>query len=71
MLAHSSMHYLRKTIPPTLWQLRATNALAALWGAQGRLPEVHAWVAPLYASFDKQIMSADLRQAKALLANST
>jgi predicted ATPase len=53
-----------------LWQLRATNALAALWGAQGRLPEVHACVAPLYASFDKQVMSADLRQAKALLVNS-
>ncbi len=52
-----------------LWQLRATNALASLWGAQGRIPEVRASLAPLYASFDEEIMSADLRQAKALLAN--
>jgi class 3 adenylate cyclase/predicted ATPase len=54
-----------------LWQLRAANALASLWGAQGRLPEVHACLAPLCASFDENLMSADLRQAKALLANST
>jgi class 3 adenylate cyclase/predicted ATPase len=52
-----------------LWQLRASNALASLWGAQGRTAEVHAWLAPLYASFDEKIMSPDLRQAEALLAN--
>jgi class 3 adenylate cyclase/predicted ATPase len=52
-----------------LWQLRATNAIASLWRAQGRFPEVHACLAPLYASFNQQAASADLRQAKALLAN--
>jgi class 3 adenylate cyclase/predicted ATPase len=52
-----------------LWQLRASNALAALWGAQGRIPEVHAWLAPLNASFDRKIMIPDLRQTEALLAN--
>jgi hypothetical protein len=52
-----------------LWQLRASNALATLWGAQGRIPEVHAWLAPLNASFDRKIMIPDLRQTEALLAN--
>ncbi len=50
-----------------LWQLRAANALASLWSAQGRIPEAHARLAPLYASFDEEVVSADLRQAKALL----
>jgi class 3 adenylate cyclase/predicted ATPase len=54
-----------------LWQLRAANAIAFLWGTQGRLPEVHACLAPLCASFDEKVMSADLRQAKAFLANTT
>ena len=39
-----------------LWQLRASNALAALWCSQGRIPEVHALLAPLTASFDEKIM---------------
>jgi class 3 adenylate cyclase/predicted ATPase len=51
-----------------LWQLRASNALAALWCAQGRIPEVHACLAPLYASFDRKIRIPDLRQMEALLA---
>ena len=51
-----------------LWQLRASNALAALWCSQGRIPEVHALLAPLTASFDEKIMIPDLRQTKALLA---
>jgi predicted ATPase/class 3 adenylate cyclase len=50
-----------------LWQLRATNALASLCGAQGRL-DVHTRLAPLYGSFDEKLMSADLRHSKALLA---
>jgi predicted ATPase len=50
-----------------LWQLRATNSLGALWLAQGRSSELHARLAPLYASFDEQVMTADLREAKALL----
>ena len=50
-----------------LWQLRATNSLGSLWRSQGRLSDVHARLAPLYASFDEQVMTADLREAKALL----
>jgi len=50
-----------------LWQLRASNALAGLWCAQGRTPEVHALLAPLPASFDEKIMIPDLGLTKALL----
>lgn len=50
-----------------LWQLRASNALAGLWCAQGKIPEVHALLAPLTASFDEKIMIPDLQRTKALL----
>jgi len=50
-----------------LWQLRATNALSALWRAQGRISEAHARLAPLCASFGGEPGSADVRQAQALL----
>lgn len=54
-----------------LWQLRASNGLAALWRAQGRVPEVHALLAPLHASFEEKILIPDLRQTKLLLAETT
>ena len=50
-----------------LWQLRATNSVGSLCRAQGRLAQVQARLASLYASFDKQMMIADLSEAKALL----
>jgi class 3 adenylate cyclase/tetratricopeptide (TPR) repeat protein len=51
-----------------LWQLRASNALAALWCAQGKVAEVHALLAPLHASFEEKIVIPDQRQTKVLLA---
>jgi len=51
-----------------LWQLRASNALAALWCTQSKIPEVHAMLAPLGASFDGKIMMPDLQRTKTLLA---
>jgi class 3 adenylate cyclase/predicted ATPase len=52
-----------------LWQLRASNALAALWCAQGREREARALLAPLHGTFaDTEI--PDLRQTKVLLAES-
>ena len=51
-----------------LWQLRASNALAALWCTQSKIPEVHAMLAPLSASFDGKIMMPDLQRTKTLLA---
>ena len=50
-----------------LWQLRASNALASLWGAQGRISEAHACLTPLYASFKGTNMRSDLRRTEALL----
>jgi predicted ATPase len=51
-----------------LWQLRATNAVSALWRQQGRLGDVQARLAPLSASFGAETRNADLRQARELLA---
>jgi predicted ATPase/class 3 adenylate cyclase len=51
-----------------LWQLRASNALAALWCAQGKSAEVHALLVPLQASFEENIVIPDQRQTKVLLA---
>jgi predicted ATPase len=51
-----------------LWQLRATNSLASLWRAQGRMADVQARLGPLYASFGEAVASPYLRQARALLA---
>jgi predicted ATPase len=51
-----------------LWQLRATNSLATLLRAQGRMSEAHSRLAPLYASFSQEAASPHLLQARALLA---
>jgi predicted ATPase len=51
----------------SLWQLRAENDLAALRRAQGRNDEVRARLAPLYASFGKDLESQDLLATRALL----
>jgi class 3 adenylate cyclase/predicted ATPase len=50
-----------------LWQLRAENNLASLRLAQGRFAEVHARLAPLYASLRHEARSIDLLEAEALL----
>jgi class 3 adenylate cyclase/predicted ATPase len=50
-----------------LWQLRATNSLGSLWRTQAKLARLHKRLAPLYASFDKEMMIADLKEAKVLL----
>jgi predicted ATPase/class 3 adenylate cyclase len=51
-----------------LWQLRASNALATLWCAQGRTQEARALLAPLYTSFEEKIVIPDLHRTKILLA---
>ncbi len=50
-----------------LWQLRAVNALAALWHTQGKDLRAHNRLTPLCAGFDEGIVSTDLERAKALL----
>lgn len=54
-----------------LFRLRATNSLASLWRGQGRLLKVRTRLAQLYKSFDHAVMTTDLREAKALLSETT
>ncbi len=51
-----------------LWQLRATNSLAALWHAQGKNSQAYSRLAALCARFVEGIASPDLERAKTLLA---
>jgi predicted ATPase len=51
-----------------LLELRAATSLARLWGEQGRRTEAHELLAPVYGWFTEGFDTADLKDAKALLA---
>jgi predicted ATPase len=48
-------------------ELRAAMSLSRLWQQQGKRPEAHALLAPLYAWFIEGFDTADLQDAKVLL----
>jgi predicted ATPase len=50
------------------WELRAAMSLARLWGEQGRRAEARDLLAPVYGWFTEGFDTADLKEAKALLA---
>ena len=50
------------------WELRAATSLARLLGNQGRRAEAHELLAPIYGWFTEGFDTADLKEAKALLA---
>jgi len=50
------------------WELRAATSLARLWQQQGKRAEAHALLAPIYDWFTEGFDTADLQEAKALLA---
>jgi predicted ATPase len=52
-------------------ELRAATSLARLWGEQGRRAEAGDLLAPVYAWFTEGFDTADLKEAKALLAELT
>ena len=52
-------------------ELRATRELARLWGEQGRRAEARDLLAPVYGWFTEGFDTADLKVAKALLAELT
>jgi predicted ATPase len=52
-------------------ELRAVRDLARLWGEQGRRTEARDLVAPVYSWFTEGFDTADLKEAKALLGEST
>jgi class 3 adenylate cyclase/predicted ATPase len=49
-------------------ELRATRDLARLWGEQGRRPEAHDLLAPVYGWFTEGFDTADLKDAGKLLS---
>ena len=51
-----------------LWELRAATSLARLWQSQGKTREAHDLLAPVYGWFTEGFDTADLKEAKALLA---
>jgi predicted ATPase len=50
------------------WELRAAMSLARLRQQQGRRDEAYALLAPIYAWFTEGFDTADLQEARALLA---
>ena len=50
------------------YELRAATSLARLWGEQGRRTEARELLAPVYGWFTEGFDTADLNDAKALLA---
>jgi predicted ATPase len=50
------------------WELRAATSLARLWQQQGKHQEAHDLLGPVYHWFTEGFDTADLQEAKALLA---
>ena len=50
------------------FELRAATSLARLWQSQGKTTEARALLAPVYGWFTEGFDTADLKDAKALLA---
>jgi predicted ATPase len=49
------------------WELRATLALAHLWGDQRKVQQARELLAPVYGWFTEGFETRDLKEAKALL----
>jgi predicted ATPase len=50
------------------WELRTALSLSRLWQQQGKRAEAYALLAPIYGWFTEGFDTADLQEAKALLA---
>ena len=50
------------------WELRAAMSLSRLWQQQGKQTAAHKVLAPIYDWFTEGFDTADLQEAKALLA---
>jgi predicted ATPase len=49
------------------WELRAAMSMARLWRDQGKRPQAHDLLAPVYGWFTEGFDTLDLKDAKALL----
>jgi predicted ATPase len=54
-----------------IWELRAGATLVRLWRDQGKRTEARDLLAPIYGWFTEGFDTLDLKQAKALLDEST
>ncbi len=63
-----AIHTARRQQAKTL-ELRATMSLARLWHSRGKREEAHARLAEIYGRFTEGFETADLEDAKALLAS--
>ena len=52
----------------TFWELRAATSLARLWQGQGKVEETRELLVPVYNWFTEGFDTADLKDAKVLLA---
>jgi predicted ATPase len=50
------------------WELRAATSLSRLWHQHGKLDEAHELLAPIYSWFTEGFDTADLLEAKTLVA---
>jgi predicted ATPase len=50
------------------WELRAATSLARLWQSQGKRAAAYELLAPIFGWFTEGFDTADLQEAKALLA---
>jgi predicted ATPase len=53
------------------WELRAASSMAQLWRDQGMHDKAHALLAPIHDWFTEGFARYDLRQAKALLVETS
>jgi adenylate cyclase len=51
------------------WELRAATSMARLWKSQGRIENARSLLAKIYGWFSEGFETADLVEAKALLAS--
>jgi predicted ATPase len=55
------------SLPAKSLELRAVTALAELWLDQGKSPDAHALLAPVYGWFTEGFQTRDLIAARSLL----
>jgi predicted ATPase len=64
---HQALHVAHHQQAKSL-ELRAAMSLSRLWQRQGKRAEAHALLAPIYGWFTEGFDTADLQEARALLA---
>jgi adenylate cyclase len=64
---HQSLEIARRQEAKS-WELRAATSVARLWQSQGKRPESHELLEPVYGWFTEGLDTVDLQEAKALLA---